>query len=136
MKHVVDASLLASLVLPDERNEKADRFGQQLQIDGATAPGLLQLEIANILLMAECRKRITREEVARLLDQVEQLPILLQPNLTTEQRKTTVNLAQKHSLTAYDAAYLELCLRVSLPLASLDAPLVKAAQAEGVAISV
>src|SRR5690242_16442881 len=135
MKHVVDASLLASLVLPDERNEKADKFGEELQKDGAAAPGLLQLEIANILLMAERRKRVTHDEVIRLLEQLEMLPIVLQPNLTADQRKAVVNLAQKHSLTAYDAAYLELSLRFGLPLASLDAPLINAAKAEGVGVA-
>lgn len=45
-----------------------------------------------------------------------------------------LDLARKHSLTAYDAAYLELALRLGLPLASKDAELVAAAVAEGVAL--
>jgi len=41
-------------------------------------------------------------------------------------------LAERHRLTVYDAAYLELALRRGLPLASLDTDLRKAAQVEGI----
>jgi len=47
--------------------------------------------------------------------------------------KNTMNLARQHSLTEYDAAYLELAFRAGLPLATLDAPLEAAARAIGVA---
>jgi len=43
-------------------------------------------------------------------------------------------LADKHSLTVYDATYLELALRRFLPLASLDQELRRAAQAENVSL--
>jgi predicted nucleic acid-binding protein len=41
-------------------------------------------------------------------------------------------LADRHRLTVYDATYLELALRLSLPLATLDDELRNAAQLEGV----
>ncbi|MEX0670081.1 MAG: type II toxin-antitoxin system VapC family toxin [Pirellulales bacterium] len=43
-----------------------------------------------------------------------------------------LRLFERHGLIAYDAAYLELAMRLSLPLASLDKPLLKATKAEGV----
>jgi predicted nucleic acid-binding protein len=43
-------------------------------------------------------------------------------------------LAEKHRLTAYDAAYLELALRTGLQLATLDGDLRKAAREEGAAM--
>jgi len=43
-------------------------------------------------------------------------------------------LAQKHSLTNYDAAYLALATCLNLPLATTDADLRKAAAAAGVAM--
>ncbi len=46
----------------------------------------------------------------------------------------TLNLARRYKLSAYDAAYLELALRTGLPLATLDASLVKAATTAGVPI--
>ena len=46
--------------------------------------------------------------------------------------RTTVRLAERHGLTAYDAAYLELALRQVLPLATLDRELRAAASSDGV----
>jgi predicted nucleic acid-binding protein len=46
--------------------------------------------------------------------------------------KEVLLLAEKHALTVYDAAYLELARRYQLPLATLDGDLRKASQAEGV----
>ena len=43
-------------------------------------------------------------------------------------------LAQKHRLSAYDAAYLEVALRRGLPLGSLDGELRAAAKAENVSV--
>jgi predicted nucleic acid-binding protein len=40
-------------------------------------------------------------------------------------------LGARHALTAYDVAYLDLAMRLGLPLASQDDDLRKAAQAEG-----
>lgn len=42
-----------------------------------------------------------------------------------------LTLAERHSLTAYDAAYLALALDRQLPLATLDRKLTKAAESEG-----
>ncbi len=46
----------------------------------------------------------------------------------------TLELAERHNLTVYDAAYLELALRRRLPLATLDRELREAASAEKVAL--
>jgi hypothetical protein len=45
-----------------------------------------------------------------------------------------VNLARSQNLSAYDACYLELALRLGLPLATLDAGLKAAAVAAAVPI--
>jgi predicted nucleic acid-binding protein len=47
----------------------------------------------------------------------------------------TLDLAQQHDLSTYDAAYLELALRRQLPLATPDRPLIAAAQRAGVPLS-
>ena len=132
MKCVVDASFVASLFLPDEDNSTSDRLADDLSRDGAVAPVLIQFEASNILLMAHRRKRISGVQLGQLSEAFDQLPITLQPALTAKQRADVMRLAEKHGLTAYDAAYLELSMRLTLPLASLDKPLLKAAKAEGV----
>ncbi|HVK18281.1 MAG TPA: type II toxin-antitoxin system VapC family toxin [Fimbriiglobus sp.] len=45
-----------------------------------------------------------------------------------------LDLARRHNLTEYDAAYLELAARTGLPLATLDNKLKSAAPAAGVAL--
>ncbi len=54
----------------------------------------------------------------------------------TDQRawSATLRLAERHKLTLYDAAYLELADRRALPLASLDAALCAAAASIGVRV--
>jgi predicted nucleic acid-binding protein len=132
MKYVIDASFVASLFLPDELNRTCDEFAKLLVKQGATAPALLQIEVANILLMAERRRRINGVQLKQLCEAFDTLPIMLQPALTRGQRDEVLRLAQKHSLTAYDAMYLELSMRLGVALATLDEPLAKAANAEGV----
>ena len=45
-----------------------------------------------------------------------------------------LDLAREERLTAYDAAYLELAMRLGVPLASKDADLCDAAQRLGVSV--
>ena len=45
-----------------------------------------------------------------------------------------LGLARRHALTTYDAAYLELALRLGATLATLDRKLARAADAEGVEV--
>ena len=46
--------------------------------------------------------------------------------------KRILTLAERHGLTAYDAAYLALAGEMRLPLATLDRQLITAATREGV----
>ena len=133
---VVDSSFIASLYLPDEAksDEGSAKFAvlaREIAKDGATAPGIWQYEMANLLIMAERRRRITSAVQKQILLALDDLPITLQPYLTHQQRNEVMHLAQKHQLTAYDAAYLELSLRLNLPLATIDGQLVRAVTAEG-----
>jgi predicted nucleic acid-binding protein len=45
-----------------------------------------------------------------------------------------LSLALRYDLTSYDAAYLELALRLQLPIATQDAALMEAARAAGVGV--
>jgi predicted nucleic acid-binding protein len=134
MKWVIDASFVAGLFLPDEMSEKAAALAKDLVKDEAAAPALMQLEVTNIFLTASHRKRISTSQLKELSEAFEELPIVFYPALTGPQRAEVLRLAQKHGLTAYDAAYLELAMRLGMALVSLDKSLVRAAMAEGVQI--
>jgi predicted nucleic acid-binding protein len=131
MRFVIDASFIASLLLPDEAAEKSAAQLKRMQGDGAVAPTLWQLEVANMLMSAQRRKRIDTSQFVRILEAVDSLPVTPQPALSPRQRGELFNLARTHELTAYDAAYLELALRLNLPLATVDDRLMRAARAEG-----
>jgi predicted nucleic acid-binding protein len=134
MKWVIDASFVAALFLPDEMSERVAALAKDLVKEEAAAPALLQLEVTNIFLTASRRKRISTSQLKELSEAFEELPIVFHPALTGPQRAEVLRLAQKHGLTAYEGAYLELAMRLGMALVSLDKSLVRAAMAEGVQI--
>ncbi|MBS0154387.1 MAG: type II toxin-antitoxin system VapC family toxin [Nitrospira sp.] len=92
------------------------------------------LEVGNVLLSAERSKKKTPADTTLFLNLLSKLAI--ESDVHTEQYATTTTLAlgRKHQLSSYDAAYLELAMRLGLPLATLDKNLRKAAQAEGIPV--
>jgi predicted nucleic acid-binding protein len=122
-----------AFVLSDEATADTDKILDTLG-KGANAftPPLWRWEVANVLLMAEKRRRITAGESGRHLVLLKGLPIEQDEHSNHESWNAALSLARKHGLTVYDAAYLELALRKCLPLGSLDAELRKAAKSEGV----
>lgn len=92
---------------------------------------MLCFEIRNVLIVNERRGRLTEDQSARFLQNLKRLPIEI--DHACEDARL-LPLARKHRLTVYEASYLELAVRKSLPLATLDADLERAARAEGVDI--
>jgi predicted nucleic acid-binding protein len=88
------------------------------------------LELANGLVVAERRRRITRAESTRFLGLVGELPIRI--DQTSTLASSIIDLARDYELSAYEAAYLELALRLGHPLATLDQRLRSAADRAGV----
>ncbi|MFI5459695.1 MAG: type II toxin-antitoxin system VapC family toxin [Isosphaerales bacterium] len=129
---VLDCSIVMAWYFVDESSEYADQVARRLPQQAAFVPLNWPLEVANVLLMGERRKRSTQAQAARLLKTLEGLPITLDDETNRHAWNTTLSLARAHDLTAYDAAYLELAMRRDLPLASLDDKLKAAAQAVGV----
>ena len=129
----------ASATLPWRFEDEATPWTEGLldRIPGGEAvhvPAHWPLEVVNALLMALRRGRVTADQISEFIDDLAGLPILLEAPRGPTEWRTVLALAEKHRLTAYDAAYLDLTLRTGLPLASLDRDLLKAAKAEGVAL--
>jgi predicted nucleic acid-binding protein len=100
--------------------------------NGAWVPSLWPLEVANVL---ETGVRRGRHDIAfrdSTLADLSLLPISTDPETGNRAWNATLELAHRHRLTLYDAAYLELARRRQLPLATLDSDLRAAAMAEGV----
>jgi predicted nucleic acid-binding protein len=97
-------------------------------------PSIWPLEVANAMLMAERRKRITNAQATAFLQRISKLPILVEPIPSSRAFNHILPVARQHQLTEYDAAYLELALREALPLATLDAKLRRAARSAGLTL--
>jgi predicted nucleic acid-binding protein len=132
---VVDASATLAWFFRDEAVGWVDTLFRQLRIDKeAMAPRHWPLEVANSFVVALRRGRLAKPLLQRNLDALRGLPIYTDMAGDAMVFARLVPLAEKHGLSVYDAAYLELALRERLPLATLDNELRSAAAAERVAL--
>ena len=134
MTFVLDTSLTLSWYFEDERTPASDALLGQLSDVGAVVPSLWRLEVANGFQTAIRRKRIGPAYRDEALHQLSCLPITLDPETNTYAWTTTLSFAQRFGLTPYDAAYLELAQRRTLPLATLDQELRGAASSMGMTL--
>jgi len=134
MSLVLDCSIALAWIYADETTEPVRQVFDAVSEGGAWVPGLWRLEVANVLEMGVRRKRHDAAFRDSTLADLAQLPI--QPDTETDRQAwdATLRLAERHQLTLYDAAYLELALRRNLPLATLDDDLRRAAKAEKVKV--
>ena len=70
------------------------------------------------------------------LNELTLLPITIDTDTNTYAWSTTLRVAERFSLTAYDAAYLELAQRCSLPLATLNPDLRAPATALNISLAI
>lgn len=132
MPFVIDNSVVCGWLIESQASTYGDAVAQRLLDDRAHAPALWELELTNVLRTACLRQRLTAQQAQAKLAQVVSLPIEVdrQPVAASE----LFGLALRFGLNTYDAAYLELALRLQLPLATTDAPLRDAALASGVGL--
>jgi predicted nucleic acid-binding protein len=129
---VVDASVAMTWCYPDENSPYAYRVLDALEQAQAVVPSLWAVEVANALVVGERRHRLVAAEVAHFLGLLSGLSVEVDGETAPRATSDTLSLARTHSLSTYDASYLELAMRRALPLATLDEQLKKAAQAVGV----
>jgi len=130
-RYVLDNSVaMRWLLVSSKRVDQAyaEKVLQSLVEAEAVVPQLWHLEAANVLLGAEKRGELKPAEVERFIAQLESLPIQIDPLTAHQAFSRTLSLSRAYKLSSYDAAYLELALRESLPLATLDKDLKKAAK--------
>jgi predicted nucleic acid-binding protein len=132
MEVVIDSSLALAWALPDETSAQAERvLGRLTARDILWVPALWWYEIANALLMAERRRHIREADRLALVQLYERVPIQTDAHLNATTIRHIQSLAVSHHLSPYDAAYLELASRKSVPLATLDKRLLHALEQMG-----
>ncbi|KQP18126.1 type II toxin-antitoxin system VapC family toxin [Pseudorhodoferax sp. Leaf267] len=127
---VVDASVAAAWFLPDEATLFTEAALELSVTSDVWVPALWMLEIGNLFISAQRRKRITAVQRQELVQAAAALR--LRVDREPVDMVALDALAAQHGLTTYDATYLELAVRRSLPLATLDAALLKAMSSAGV----
>jgi predicted nucleic acid-binding protein len=128
---VLDALVTAAWAFEDEDHPNAAAAFSRLTSDHANVPALWRFELGNILVVNERRRRLTQANTLAFLRELAKLPIAVD---STPDELLTFDLARRHHLTFYDAAYLELALRLNVPAATLDEALASAVRAEGLAL--
>lgn len=130
MPFVLDASVALAWCFEDEATSQTEAVLDRLAEDSAVAPSLWELEVVNVLLLAERRGRLTESQAARFVALLSQLPIHI--SSAHADMGAVLAAGRHHGLTAYDAAYLVLAEREGIALATMDGRLRAAAQAAGV----
>ena len=132
---VLDCSVALSWCFDDEATPETHALLDRVRDEGAVVPSLWHLELSNVLLQAERRRRISAEDAATRLDLFAALPISTDPETMSRAWHDILSIARVEGLTTYDAAYLELAVRRGVPLFTKDAVLVAAAGRRGVTVA-
>jgi predicted nucleic acid-binding protein len=128
-RFVLDASVAIVWALRDENHPIADLAFSMMQIGSAVVPVIWWYEVRNVLIQCEQRGRILPDDSDLFLLNLGRLRIEVESLLPTPR---VMDLARKHNLSTYDAAYLALAVRESLGIATLDRALESACRIEAV----
>ena len=128
---VVDSSAALSWALRDEQGSGLALLETMVE-EPAIVPVHWILEVTNALRMAVQRARLQPEERHAIVERLENLSITVDAETVSRGWREIPLLADRFALTTYDAAYLELAIRLDLSLATMDKALARAARAAGV----
>ena len=132
---MVGASVAIAWVHPAQATAETNRLLGSVESGAVVeAPALGPLEVANALLVLVRRGKLKNSERTMALNSLHRLSVKLDYEMATHAFTIVSKLAADHSLSVYDAKYLELCLRKNLPLGCKDGPLREAADKCGVKV--
>ena len=132
MPFVLDNSVVSGWFLASEATAYTDAVATRLQEDRAVVPSVWELELANVLRAACVSERMTAQAAQQVVTQITSLPIEVDRHAAGPSELIALSL--RFGLDSYHAAYLELALRLQLPVATQDASLRQAALASGVGV--
>lgn len=132
---VIDNSVVMSWCFKDEANAYADSILENLKTGRAIVPAIWPFEVANVLLVAERRKRLTQAASIHFLSLLMQLPITVEQESPLNAIQDLLFLGREVDLSSYDLSYLDLAMRKGCSLATLDQKLTQAAPLVGVPLT-
>lgn len=130
MSVVIDVSAVMPWGVPDEDTDSTAPVRARVQREQAVVPSLFWFELANAVVRAERRGRITEEKGTEFLEFFDDVIA----DEAVPPASALAQLARVHGLTAYDAAYLWVAQSRGLPLATLDGQLRAAATKAGIEV--
>lgn len=134
---VLDASVTAAWLLPDEHSAAADRAYTRLRAStvDAHAPELWLWECGNIIASAVRRGRMDSADAMLMWSVLDAVRTRVELSvLEPAQVRACLVLALDLGLSIHDAAYLWLAKSLGLPLLTHDERLAHACSAQGVAL--
>ena len=135
MSFVLDNSVTMRWFFGDGKPRElvyATRVLDVLKDASASVPVTWGLEVANVIARAESKGLVSEARSGAFLELLAGVNIDVDTATHAHSLSSTLQLARRHRLSAYDASYLELALRLGLALATLDEDLLKAAKRAGV----
>lgn len=132
MSFVLDNSIAMRWCFETEAHPYADGVLRMIAA-GTTAfvPVLWFYEASAVIARAQIKGSLAATTAEEILVELQSLRIVADEESGARAFTDVHRLAVAYRLTSYDAAYLELAMRRNLPLASLDADLVRAARSAG-----
>lgn len=135
MSFVLDNSVTMRWFFGDGKPQELTYAGNVLDAmknTNALVPVTWGLEVANVIARAEAKGLVTEARSAAFLERLEGAGIDVDMGTFAHALSDILQLARRYKLSAYDASYLELALRLGIPLATLDVDLRNAAKKAGV----
>jgi predicted nucleic acid-binding protein len=131
---VLDASLIIAHVLGESRVAVDTSIFDTLKGDRVTVPAHWSAEVANALAINARRGRLSQADIALILKQVDVYDIESAEPISVEDLSDLIAFATDRQLTAYDAAYVMLAMKLDAKLATLDNAMRRAAGALGIEV--
>lgn len=135
MRFVLDNSVTMRWFFGDGKPQDLAYAGKVLDLmqeAQAVVPATWGLEVANVIAKAEEKALVTEARSGAFLEMLEDVDIEVDSATFAHALSDTLQLTRRYKLSSYDASYLELALRLGLPLATLDEDLQKATKKAGV----
>jgi len=117
---VIDASAAVALLLDEDAKFPNIGSLSELAEDSLAAPSHWPAELGNALVSNVRRRRLARDEIARLMDQIERMGVEILPPPSPAETALIAEQALDLGLTFYDAAYIRLALTSGASLLTLD----------------
>ncbi|MEQ1667862.1 MAG: type II toxin-antitoxin system VapC family toxin [Sulfuriferula sp.] len=135
MRFVLDNSVTMRWLFGDGSPDDqlyAKQILAAIEYESVIVPGIWCLEVSNVITRAESKYGLTEARSSEFMHVLQQMHIQVDAETCVYAMNETIQLSRRYNLSTYDAAYLELALRLGLSIATLDEMLIKAAKKSGV----